>query len=91
MATLRAETPVPSRFAGLDAQVQTGTSEALDAITQARDALRRFDFSGIADLIPSFDQAATSLNGAASDLRAVIGQATPVAGTRTTGVHPHEV
>ncbi|MGN6484555.1 MAG: hypothetical protein ACTHMX_09125 [Thermomicrobiales bacterium] len=79
MESLRASNPVPERFARLDANVQVATAEALDGIAQARDALKRFDFSGIADLIPSFDEAAASLDDAASELRTVIGQATPAA------------
>lgn len=79
MDALRASEPVPQRFADLDSRVQAATAEALDTIGQARDALRRFDFSGIADLIPSFNQAAASMNDAATELRAVIGQATPEA------------
>lgn len=79
MDALRATTPVPARFAQLDTEVQASTAQALDAIAQARDALKRFDFSGIADLIPSFDQAAASVNDAATELRAIIGEATPEA------------
>ncbi|MGC4106025.1 MAG: hypothetical protein QM753_06680 [Thermomicrobiales bacterium] len=79
MADLRRATPVPARFADLDAQVQTATDEALQAIGAARDALSRFDFSGIADLIPSFDQAAASMAEAAHELTAITSSGTPAA------------
>ncbi|MGC4191907.1 MAG: hypothetical protein QM589_12215 [Thermomicrobiales bacterium] len=79
METFRQAQPVPPRFTALDVTVQTATADALNAIGQARDALRRFDFSGIADLIPSFDQAAVSMDEAANELTAVIGPATPAA------------
>ncbi|MGB3329512.1 MAG: hypothetical protein WBA46_11190, partial [Thermomicrobiales bacterium] len=75
----RQATPVPARFTDLDARVQAATAGALSAISQARDALSRFDFSGISDLIPSFDTAAASMNEAAHELSAAIGTATPVA------------
>lgn len=84
MEGFREQHAVPERFITLDAKVQAATADGLAAIAQARDALRRFDFSGIADLIPSFNQAAASMNEAATELRAAIGHATPVATGRTT-------
>lgn len=75
---IRGEQPVPPRFAAFDLTAQQATGVALDAIGQARDALRTFDFSGIADLIPSFNNAAAAMNQAALALEAITSSPTPV-------------
>lgn len=79
MDAFRKEAPVPSRFVALDIKAQSATTVALDAISQARAALSSFDFSGIADLIPSFNQAALTMDSAASSLESLVREATPIA------------
>jgi len=79
MQDFRERQPVPPRFVQLDQTVQDATAVALNAISEARDALRRFDFSGMADLLPSYLHAADAMSAAARDLEEAIGIGTPIA------------
>lgn len=66
----RAEHAVPERFATIDAQIVDGSTIAQTCIQAARDALTSFDFSAIPDLIPQFEEGASTLGTALTSLQA---------------------
>lgn len=61
---------VPHRFADIHARILDATGKATHTFGLARQALRSFDFSGMAGLVSEFQAAADSLHEAQDALRA---------------------
>jgi hypothetical protein len=80
--------PVPARFAAVHQQILDGTKKATSAIADAKTALRRFDFSGIPQLIPQFEAGSETLH-TAWDAMTAIANATPVAPASGSSLLPH--
>jgi hypothetical protein len=63
--------PVPARFGAIHKQIIEGSEYATNAISDAKSALQRFDFSGIPALIPQFEDGSRLLHQSWDALTAI--------------------